>query len=182
MALRDFFLGRESERGGDHMARVLVAYGSKRGSTAEIAGWIGETLRNDGHRVDVISASQSADVRGYDAVILGGALYGNHWHRDARRFARRHVRTLQASSVWLFSSGPLDDSAAEKDIPPVPGVAKVMATLDSLGHVTFGGRLEAGSRGFLASLLAKSMAGDYRDRAQITAWAKSVAGQLGPGA
>jgi hypothetical protein len=36
------------------MSRLLVAYGTKHGSTAEIAERIGETLRSDGHEADVL--------------------------------------------------------------------------------------------------------------------------------
>ncbi|WP_214411267.1 hypothetical protein [Sphaerisporangium fuscum] len=55
----------------------------------------------------------------------------------------------------------------------------LMTELEAVGHVTFGGRLAKGARGFLASLLSKSMAGDYRDRNQVTTWAKSISAQLG---
>ncbi|MBB5815647.1 hypothetical protein RFN52_36505 [Streptomyces collinus] len=44
-------------------------------------------------------------------------------------------------AVWLFSSGPLDPSASERDIPPAPGVQRVMNRIGPRGHVTFGGRL-----------------------------------------
>ena len=43
--------------------------------------------------------------------------------------------------VWLFSSGPLDDSAAEGDIPAVPQVQQVAKEIRARGHRTFGGRL-----------------------------------------
>ncbi|GGK94022.1 flavodoxin [Sphaerisporangium melleum] len=161
------------------MARILVAHGSKRGSTAEIAEWIGETLRDDGHHVDVTAAKDARDVRGYEVVILGGALYAGVWHKDARRFARRHAEALRACSLWLFSSGPLDRTASEKDIPPVRGVAAWMSRLEAAGHATFGGRLDPEQRGIVASSLAKRMAGDHRDREQITAWAKDVSAQSG---
>ncbi|MFC4537115.1 flavodoxin domain-containing protein [Sphaerisporangium dianthi] len=160
------------------MARILVAHGSKRGSTAQIAEWIGEVLRDDGHEVDVLPADKARQVLGYDAVILGGSLYAGRWHAASRRFARRHAKTLEACSVWLFSSGPLDHSAVDHDIAPVAQVAGVMASVDALGHKTFGGRLLERPRGFVASMLAKSKAGDYRDRELVRAWAKEVSSQL----
>ncbi|GII76714.1 flavodoxin [Sphaerisporangium rufum] len=160
------------------MARMLVTYGSRRGSTAEIAEWIAGTMRDRGLAVDLIPASQVVDVRGYDAVVIGGAIYNNRWHRDARRFARRHAATLRARSVWLFSSGPLDGSAAERDIPPVPGARRWLDRLEAEEHVTFGGRLARDARGFAAALLARSMSGDHRDRERITGWAGRICDQL----
>ncbi|MFF3668070.1 flavodoxin domain-containing protein [Microtetraspora malaysiensis] len=161
------------------MARVLVAYGSKMGATAEIAEWIGQALREEGHQADVVAAADARDVREHDAVILGGALYARRWHKDARRFALRHAATLRALSVWLFSSGPLDGSAVEEDIPPTPNVARWCVRLEALGHATFGGRLAPDAAGFPASAMARTMAGDFRDRGQITAWAKAVGRELG---
>ena len=45
-------------------------------------------------------------------------------------------------------------------------------------HVTFGGRLESDAKGFLAGSMAKTMAGDWRDEAQIQSWTRSVAAKL----
>ncbi|MZF86021.1 flavodoxin domain-containing protein [Streptomyces sp. SID5643] len=110
--------------------KVLVVYGSTNGSTAEIADHVGEVLAEEGLAVDVRPASDVTDPASYGAVVLGGGLYGGRWHRDTRRFARRHRKTLAERPVWLFSSGPLDPSASERDIPPAPGVRRVNAPRD----------------------------------------------------
>ena len=103
------------------MTRVLVAYGSKRGSTAEIAGWIGDTLRGQGLDTEVADAGSVRDVTDYDAVVLGGALYEGRWHKEARRFARRHAAALSGRPVWLFSSGPLPVRGRDRDPAGSPG-------------------------------------------------------------
>ena len=46
------------------------------------------------------------------------------------------------------------------------------------GHITFGGRLSPDASGFPASAMAKKHAGDWRDRAQVRQWARTVASQL----
>ncbi|MCZ4120259.1 hypothetical protein [Streptomyces sp. H39-S7] len=51
--------------------RVLVAYGTKNNSTAGIAEMIGEALRGEGLRADVLPASTVADIGQYGPVILG---------------------------------------------------------------------------------------------------------------
>jgi menaquinone-dependent protoporphyrinogen oxidase len=160
------------------MTRTLVAYGSKRGSTREIAEWVGADLREAGFDVDVLPASSVRDITPYQAVVLGGALYAARWHRDARRFARRYARALRNRDVWLFSSGPLDISAVKREIPPVRGVARVAERVDARGHVTFGGRLAADARGFPASSMAKTAAGDFRDTAQVHAWTAGIVSEL----
>jgi menaquinone-dependent protoporphyrinogen oxidase len=79
--------------------------------------------------------------------------------------------------VWLFSSGPLDGSAPE-EIPTVPQVQALSDRVGARGHVTFGGRLPADAKGFPASAMAKTHAGDWRDPARIRAWAAEVAAEL----
>ncbi len=53
--------------------RVLVAYASKRGSTAEIAEVIAATLRQEGLEVDCKRAGETGDLDAYGAVVLGSA-------------------------------------------------------------------------------------------------------------
>ncbi|MBT2212698.1 MULTISPECIES: flavodoxin domain-containing protein [Actinomadura] len=160
------------------MVRVLVAYASERGGTAEIADWIGAELRASGMEPDVRSAGSVPSVDGYDAVVLGGALYAGRWHREARHFAQRFAEELATRPVWLFSSGPLDHTAEEKDVDPVPGVAKVARRLGARGHATFGGSLAPDARGLLASKIAKRAGGDYRDHDHVRAWAGEVAREI----
>lgn len=158
--------------------RVLIAYGSKRGGTTGLAEMIGDELTAAGFRTSVQPAREVRDLDGYDAVVIAGALYASRWHRDARRFARRHARALRHRPVWLVSSGPLDDSAVAGDVPPVKQVTRVMSKIGARGQVTFGGRLEADARGFPASAMAKTRAGDWREPAHIHRWASAIAEDL----
>ncbi|MFD9137327.1 flavodoxin domain-containing protein [Streptomyces bottropensis] len=158
---------------------VLVAYGTTNGSTAEIAEAVAKALREDGLTVDVLPARSVASVASYEAVVVGGGVYAGRWQKDARSFLRHHRRALAGRPLWMFSSGPLDASASERDIPPVPGVKRAMVRLDARGHVTFGGCLEEGAKGFIArKIVSSGKGGDFRDFAAIEAWAKRVAGEL----
>jgi menaquinone-dependent protoporphyrinogen oxidase len=158
--------------------RVLVAYGSKMGGTAGLAEMVGAALRRHGVAADVRPAAAVGAVAGYDAVIVGGALYTNRWHGDARRFVKRYRRELQAVPAWLFSSGPLGDAEQRPDIPPVGSVAKLMRLVGARGHRTFGGRLAPDAPGFFARAMAKSWAGDWRDPAQVEQWVAEIVTDL----
>ena len=161
-------------------AHVLVVYGSTRHGTEGIADAVAATLRYRGLDVDLQPATDPVDVGRYDSVVIGGALYAMRWHRDARRFVRRHRAALRDRDVWLFSSGPLDDSAEEKEIPPVRGVTKLMHQLDAQGHETFGGRLDAQAPGWIAHKIAEGgAAGDFRNFDHVHAWAGGIADALG---
>ncbi|MFJ8942574.1 flavodoxin domain-containing protein [Streptomyces sp. NPDC102395] len=158
---------------------VLVTYGSMNGSTAQIAETVGDVLRKYGLTVEALPAQSVASVESYDAVVIGGGLYAGRWQRHARRFLRRHRRDLAERPLWLFSSGPLDASASERDIPPVPGVKKAMIRLDAREHVTFGGCLEEGAKGWVARMILRNgKGGDFRDFTAIETWAAHVADEL----
>jgi len=73
---------------------VLVAYATRYGSTQEVAEAIGETLREQGLGVEVRPAREVRTLEGYDAVVLGAALYMYRWHKDARRFLSRQRKAL----------------------------------------------------------------------------------------
>ncbi|MFI7413396.1 flavodoxin domain-containing protein [Streptomyces sp. NPDC049627] len=159
--------------------KVLVAYGTTNGSTAEIAEAVADILRKEGLNSEALPAGSVKSVAPYDAVIVGGGLYAGRWHKDARRFLRRNRRELAELPLWLFSSGPLDPSASERDIPPVPGVKRDMQRLGAEGHVTFGGCLQEGAKGWVARMIVKNgKGGDFRDFGQIEDWARTVADEL----
>ncbi|MBD2892489.1 hypothetical protein amrb99_13990 [Actinomadura sp. RB99] len=158
--------------------KVLVAYASERGGTAEIAEWIGAELLRTGVDAEVSPAGDVTTLDGFGAVVLGGALYAGRWHREARHFVRHHAGALAERPVWLFSSGPLDRSADEGGLDPVPGVAKLARRVGARGHTTFGGRLDPGARGFLAERIAKRAGGDHRDRDRVRAWTDGIAADL----
>ncbi|MFE0514335.1 flavodoxin domain-containing protein [Streptomyces sp. NPDC058964] len=164
---------------------VLVTYGTRNGSTARIAEAVAEVLRKDGKdgkeglTVDALPARSVVSVAPYDAVVVGGGLYAGRWHKDARRFVKRHRAGLAERSVWFFSSGPLDASASERNIPPVRGVERAMNRLGVREHITFGGCLEDGAEGRMARMILRSgKGGDFRDFTAIETWAAGVAAAL----
>ncbi len=158
--------------------RVLVTWGSKLGGTEGIGRIIGEVLRGEGFEVVTAPAAAVLDVSGFGAAIVGGALYANRWHRHARRFVARNVAALRRIPVWMFSSGPLDDSADRGELPPARQVAALMERVGARGHVTFGGRLSADAKGFPAAAMAKTLHGDWRNPERIRAWAGELAREL----
>src|ERR1700739_2557612 len=160
--------------------RVLVSFGSKRGGTAGLAAMIGDALTEAGCDAVVSSTKDVGELSGVDAVVVVGALDANRWHRDARRFVRRSASALRELPVWLVSSGPLDDSAEKRDIPPTPQLSKLASRVGARGHVTFGGRLEPDPKGFPASAMAKTKAGDWRDPAHVRRWVATITSELQP--
>ncbi|MEV8631337.1 flavodoxin domain-containing protein [Streptosporangium sp. NPDC051023] len=159
------------------MTKVLVAYGSTRGSTREIAGWIGRALAGQGIEAEVRPAAEVRDMDAYDAVVLGGAIYFGRWHRHTRALVRRCARRLAELPVWLFSSGPLQ-TIGDREVTPPADVERVRRRIGARESVVFGGCLRADARGFLAATMARTVAGDFRDPGRIEAWARDIAYDL----
>jgi menaquinone-dependent protoporphyrinogen oxidase len=157
---------------------VLVVHASQRGGTQGIAETIGAALQESGDDVRVAPASDVRDLAGVDAVVVAGALHAHRWHRDARRFVRKHQRVLSGMPVWLVASGPLDESADTGELPPTPHVSEAMHRIGARGQVTFGGFLSPDAKGFPASAMAKNTAGDWRNPERIRAWSREVHEQL----
>jgi menaquinone-dependent protoporphyrinogen oxidase len=158
--------------------RVLVTWGSRRGGTEGIGQTIGEALQERGFEVVPLPADRVGGLGGFEAVIVGGALYAGRWPAAERRFVSRSVAELRKVPVWFFSSGPLDDSADRAEIPATPQVAVLAERVGALGHATFGGRLSADAKGFPASAMAKEKSGDWRNSERVRAWAAELASAL----
>ncbi len=166
------------------MARILVAYATKHHSTAEIAEAIADELRARGHDSDCLDV-RAAHARGYDAVVLGSAVYMGRWRREARRFLSHERETLALVPFWVFSSGPVGEP---KDVPDEDekwlepeAVMEQAEALNVREHVVFGGRLPRDPHGFIESSMARNTPEEFqdlRDWEQIRAWAAKIAAQL----
>lgn len=165
----------------DSKPRVLIVFASRRGGTAGLVDTIGDALDAAGCDVIISPADGVADFYGVNAVIVAGSLYYNRWHRHASRFVRRNAAVLRTLPVWLVCSGPLDDSASQREVVPPKQLTRLAALVDARGQVTFGGRLQADARGVLAHAMAKTHAGDWRDPDHVKSWVAAVRGQLRTG-
>lgn len=157
---------------------VLIAVASRHGSTAEIAGRIGRRLREElpapRWHVQVEDADAIDTIEGYDAVVLGSAVYVGRWLKSARTLLRK-AEVAPPAGLWLFSSGLA--TAPQHD---APGAAAVRAAerLGAKGLVTFPGRIEPGSLGPAEHLLTTATHvadGDFRDWDAVDAWARGIA-------
>jgi menaquinone-dependent protoporphyrinogen oxidase len=159
------------------MTRVLVAYASKMGSTKEIAEAIGARLTEHGCLAEVHSAGTVDSVDGYDAIVLGSAVYAGRWRPEAVRFVRRHRDQLATRRVWLFESGWLGKRPST--LVATSGARRRAQRVGAPAPTVFGGRLDPDlATGFMDRALAKRMAGDARDWAEIGSWADRVADAL----
>lgn len=161
---------------------VLVAYASKRGATAEIAEAIAQSLRDAGLSVDCVNCGDVSALDGYDAVVLGSAVYIKRWRGDAKHFLRKHAGALAQRPLWVFSSGPFGEPG---NTPPEwaepQSIVEKVERLGAREHVVFGGRLPVDSRLPAHRAMVEGTPPEYRDMRDwdaIRAWAGGIATQL----
>jgi menaquinone-dependent protoporphyrinogen oxidase len=164
--------------------RVLVAYSSKRGSTAEIAETLAATLRRQGLGVCLERAEEVRSLEPYDAVVLGSAVYMKRWGGEAKHFLKKHRKALRQKPFWVFSSGPVGDPANDNpDWMEPPKLAEKVEELGGRDHVVFGGRVPTEPRGLMEKAMAEGVPKQFRDRRDwdaIRAWAAEIAHELAP--
>ena len=163
---------------------VLVTAASKYGATAEIAQAIGLALRARGLDAVVTPPDQVHDVGGYDAVVLGSAVYAGRWQKPALDLVQRCAADLRARPVWLFSSGPVGDPSRKlvqkMGADPV-GLAGTMEATRAREHRMFAGRLERRQLTWpqrAAVTVVRGLEGDFRDWDAIRRWAVGIADEL----
>lgn len=176
--------------------KVLVAYATRHGATAGIAERIAATLQAEGLEAEARAAASVTSLAPYDAFVVGSAAYIYHWLDDATKLVRRHRAELAAKPTWLFSSGPLGteplnekgqdqkEAAVPKELP------ELAAAVSARGQAIFFGAWDPTAKPIgIAERAMKLMpaardalpAGDFRDWAEIEAWARSIAADLRSG-
>lgn len=163
------------------MTTILIAVASRHGATDEIAHEIADVLRMEvpDTEVAVRDAAEPGDVSGFDAVLVGSAVYLGRWLPAARELVTRHRDELAAVPVWLFSSGPLGNPP--RPVDDLDEVAALGATIGARGHQVFAGRLELDDLRWTERLAVRAVhasVGDFRDHDTIRAWAVQVAVEL----
>ena len=160
---------------------ILVAYDSKHGATAEIADTIAGKLRERRLAVDCLPVSAVDSLHGYDAAVIGSAVYFNRWRRGAMGFLRRHEADLSQIPFWTFSSGPVGPNPPPAHEGEPRGEVAIVERLQARGHVLFGGCVDDQGHGMLERALIDRMPEPYRDTrdwGEIRAWAADIADQL----
>jgi menaquinone-dependent protoporphyrinogen oxidase len=89
------------------MTQILVAYGTRYGSTCEVAETVAATLGEQGVDTDVRQAREVRSLVGYDAVVLGTPLYMGALHKDVRALLERNQAALEHTPFALFALGPI---------------------------------------------------------------------------
>ncbi len=163
------------------VAKLIVLYDSKLGSTAEVAEFMGRVLLDQGASVAVKPISEADDLESYDRVIIGSAIRYDHWLPDASAFVRQNKTTLSKVPVSFFFT------CLTLATPTSAAIRKAEAYADQLRSLVpevtpvtvgaFAGVLQFARAPWparwalrLISVMTGVKEGDYRDWEAIRSW------------
>lgn len=101
------------------MNKILVAYATMSGSTAEVAQVVGEEIAGRGWEVEVLPLEKVTDLAAYGAVVVGAPMIVG-WHRSAIRFLKKHRRSLERTPLAIFATAMSLTSVGETAVRGVP--------------------------------------------------------------
>jgi menaquinone-dependent protoporphyrinogen oxidase len=162
--------------------RILVAYATRNGSTADIAQIIGRELVSAELTVDVSELKTVSTLAGYRAVVIGGPLYMGSVDGAVGKFVGKNREQLLNLPVAAFVVGLApknpDPGAVEMAIG---ALKKSLEPLTPVSSVMFAGKLDPAKLSFIQrkmTELVKSPVGDFRDWDAIAAWARELPGMM----
>jgi len=141
------------------VAKSIVIYGTKYGSTREVAQAIA-----DGLGADIAGASTEPDIREYDLVVIGSPIYGNDYYYTVMDYIKAFRSDLKQKKIAAFIT-------AAADWIPQPGLTgeydETLPTqheyAEGLGQLTGGDVIAC--RGFGGRLVPEQL--DEADRAML---------------
>jgi menaquinone-dependent protoporphyrinogen oxidase len=163
----------------DHMAeKILIAYATRCGSTAEVAKAMADVLRELGAKVDVQPLEAVKDLDIYRAAIVGTAIRVGACLPETKRFVEIHRDALAGMPVALFcvclaikEADPEQRQPVEEYLIPLREVVTPLRE----GH--FAGVMDYKKLPFFVRLMMRMMnleQGDFRDWDAIRTWAQEV--------
>jgi menaquinone-dependent protoporphyrinogen oxidase len=99
--------------------KILVAYTTNSGTTADVAQAIGEELGKDGVQVDVRRIEEVDSLDAYTAVVVGGPMIMG-WHGTAVKFVKKHQQALSRVPVAYFLTAMSLTRTGETSVDGVP--------------------------------------------------------------
>jgi menaquinone-dependent protoporphyrinogen oxidase len=169
--------------------KILVAYATTHGSTAEVAQFIGRVLSTYNADVTVSNVVDIQSVGGYDAYVLGSAIHAGLWLQEMCVFIDRFDNALaqKPSYFWVSCIRALEEDGRKHALKYYFD-HKLLEPFDLRKQAVFAGKLNVNAitrheQWFLVAnydgkLTTGNINQDYRDWKAVAAWANSIANDL----
>ena len=157
--------------------RIAIVVGSRHGSTTEIGSAIGAVLTAAGHDVTELDPDDVTSLAGFDAAVVGSAIYIGRWMPAIVSFFERLGAQLAAMPTWVFWSGPVGGGGGPTEGESPAGANDVLERIRPRGQAVFEGRLDRADLGLRERAVVAVVGapdGDFRDFDQIEEWAGGI--------
>lgn len=160
--------------------KILITYASLYGSTAEIARYIGDELSKvNGLSVVVKAVVDVEQLADYDAVIIGGAIYGGEWTPALNDFVNANREQLQAKTRALFVVAMrMRDDTDDMRQSVLATIDKQRIVLEPVASIgLFAGKLDYSALSPIVRMKIKTKGlpeGDFRDWDKIKEWVDNL--------
>jgi menaquinone-dependent protoporphyrinogen oxidase len=165
--------------------KVLVAYGSWAGSTAEVARMVASALEEAGSPAEAVPANEVRDLAPYKAVVVGSAIHAGQLHGDVRTFMAQHEAALHDLPLAYFVvCMSMKDGTEENRTEAAGYLNKLHEMYPDIKPVStglFAGAIELKKLSWIFRTMMKMMKaeeGDCRDPEAIRAWAAGLVDKL----
>lgn len=169
--------------------KVLVAYATVHGSTAEVAQAIGEELKAQGLQVTVEDVNQMQRLNGYDAFVLGTPVHAGTWLPELKEFFKKNIKHILGKPVYVWVTCiRVMERFGREHVMEFYMVPEILDKLDVRDKTAFAGKLDLQNTDWNErwTLAARydgeswpiNFDGDFRDWDAIRTWAHKVAQEL----
>jgi menaquinone-dependent protoporphyrinogen oxidase len=155
--------------------QVVIATGSRHGSTHDIGDRLAATLKKMGIEAISCDVSEVQSLEEADAVVLGSAVYLGQWTKEAQEFVERFRAELLVMPTWVFSSGPVGEPPKPDADPPAH--VNVRDAVEAEDDRVFPGALNRDHLGLGEKLIVKVIGvedGDFRPWDEIEEFAREI--------
>jgi menaquinone-dependent protoporphyrinogen oxidase len=167
----------------DAERKVLVAYGTRAGSTAGVAERVAEVLNRSGFAAQAAEAKKVKDTASYDAVVLGSSVRAGKLKSEVLRFLDKNKADLSSKPFAAFVVClAMKDSDEKGRATAGTYLEPVRERIKPLSEGLFAGAYDPSKWGFVERRIMKMIKappGDFRKWDDIEAWAASLVPLLG---
>jgi len=175
--------------------KALIAYGTRYGSTTDIANRMGKILKKNGMDVTIINLDKEkiSDISMFDFVIVGSGIAIGKWTKRSLKFLNRFESDLAKKKVALFvSCGDAKNPDKHEDAKKryLEKITQDHPSIKPVKLGLFGGVIDLTRVGFLTRSMLKAASkemekdgidvnkrNDFRDWKEIEGWTRGLVGQ-----
>lgn len=173
--------------------RVLICYGTRKGTTTEMAEEMAATMKESGALVDVINLKEEEipnQVNHYDLIVIGSSINIGNWTKHPLEFIKNNIETLAQKRVALFvvcMDAAYETKCEEAQTNYLDKIVEENPGLKPVSTALIPGKIDFKQHNFVVRRLLKGIISkeippgeeipevvDFRDIDKVREWARSL--------